>query len=267
MIAASLRRVRTSVLWLAGPADFLWRLSRGRGQLPPLWLRRHAGPVRSFERAAAGMAGLLDEFGLLRETDTVLDAGCGAGAMVPELVRRLSPAGRYVGFDVHAPSIRWCRRRYAGDPRLRFEIAKIASAYGSPRGDPASRFRFPASDAEADLVLAKSLFTHLERPEAGHYLSEIRRVLRPGRAALVTTFLFDEADPAMDRVRREFPFEDPRGRLRYKSRLRPTAAVAYRRTDFYGMVEEAGLRVQWMVPGFFPGSSPLTGQDTLLLGH
>jgi SAM-dependent methyltransferase len=267
MIADALRRARTTLLWLAGPADFVWRLSRGRRRLPPVWLRRHAGPVRGFERAAADMAGLVDQFGLLRESDTVLDAGCGAGAMVPELLRRLSPAGRYVGFDVHAPSIRWCRRRYAGDPRLRFEMAAIASPYGSPTGEPASHFRFPASDAEADLVLAKSLFTHLERPEACRYLSEIRRVLRPGRAALVTTFLFDGDGPTMDLVRREFPFEDPRSRRRYRSRLRPTAAIAYPRADFDGMVEEAGLRVQWMVPGFFPGSSPVTGQDTLLLGH
>jgi SAM-dependent methyltransferase len=212
------------------------------------------------------MAALVDRLGLLREADTVLDAGCGAGAMVPELRRRLSPAGRYVGFDVHAPSIRWCRERYAGDPRLRFEIAAIASPYGSPMGAPASRFRFPLPDAEADLVLAKSLFTHLERPEACRYLSEIRRVLRPGRAALVTAFLFDEDGPAMGPVRREFPFEDPPTRMRHRSRLRPTAAIAYRLADFTGMVEEAGLRVQWMVPGFFPGSSPVTGQDTLLLG-
>jgi SAM-dependent methyltransferase len=209
MIVDALRRARTTLLWLAGPADFLWRRSRGRGRLPPLWLRRHAGPVRSFERAAAEMAALVDQLGLLRVTDTVLDAGCGAGAMVPELLRRLSPAGRYVGFDVHVPSIRWCRGRYAGDPRLRFEVAAIASPYGSGMGAPASGFRFPISDAAADLVLAKSLFTHLERPEASRYLSEIRRVLRPGRAALVTTFLYDEDGPAMELVRREFPFEDP----------------------------------------------------------
>ena len=55
--------------------------------------------------------------------------------------------------------------------------------------------------------------------------------------------------------------------MRYRSRRRPTAAVAYSRTELEALIEGAGLRVQWMRPGFFPGGSPITGQDTLLLGH
>jgi SAM-dependent methyltransferase len=221
------------------------------------------------------MVGLLEELGLLPppEPGTVLDAGCGAGAMAAALAGRLGETGRYVGFDVHAPSIRWCRRRFASDPRLRFEIAAVASPYGSSRGAPATGYRFPVEDGGATLVLAKSLFTHLTRDDAAHYLREIRRSLRPGSPALVTAFLFDPSDPAMYGVRREFPYEDTdstaaRGSpVRFKSRLRPTAAVAYSRDAFEALVEQAGLRVQWLRPGYYPGGTPVTGQDTLLLGH
>lgn len=266
MIGDLARSARTGLLRLAGPADWLWRRAAGRAGQPPLWLRRHTGPVRDFESSAAAMAAWLDELRLLPKSGTVLDAGCGAGAMVPQLLRRLGADGRYVGFDVHAPSIRWCRRRYASDPRLRFELADVASAYGSSRGTPASRYAFPVEDGGAELILAKSLFTHLNREDAAHYLRETRRALAPGRAAVVTAFLFDETGPAMALVRREFPFDDGRGRIRFRSRLRPTAAIAYSRDEFYALVEEAGLRVQWLRPGFFPGASPVTGQDTLLLG-
>jgi SAM-dependent methyltransferase len=267
VIADLLRSGRAAALWLAGPVDRLWRQSRGRSAQPPLWLRRHTGPLRDFARSAAATAELIDALGLLGADGRVLDAGCGAGAMVPEISRRLGEAGRYVGFDVHAPSIRWCRRQYASDPRLRFELAAVASAYGSARGRPASGYRFPIEDGGATLVLAKSLFTHLGREEAAHYLCEVRRALSPGSPALVTAFLFGETGAQAPLVRREFPFEDEGGRVRYRSRMRPTAAVAYARSEFEGLVERAGLRVQWLRPGYYPGTSPVTGQDTLLLGH
>ncbi len=154
------------------------------------------------------------------------------------------------------------------DPRLRFETAAVASAYGSSRTGSADAYRFPVEDAGAGLILAKSLFTHLRRADAAHYLREMRRALSPGHAAVVTAFLFDDTGTGMDLVRREFPFsEDEEGRIRFRSRLRPTAAVAYAKSEFVALVEQAGLRVQWLRPGYFPGSSPVTGQDTLLLGH
>ena len=85
---------------------------------------------------------------------------------------------------MHAPSIRWCRRRYGADPRLRFETAagrlriRVVARTGS-----ADAYRFPVEDAGASLILAKSLFTHLRRADAAHYLREMRRALSPGHAA------------------------------------------------------------------------------------
>ena len=161
MIGEALRRGRNAAYRLASPADRLWRRLVGKPALPPLWLRRHTGAVARFESAARDTAQFLDSLGLVEQGHRVLDIGCGAGAMVPEFARRIGSGGRYVGFDVHAPSIRWCRERYAGDPRLAFELAEVASAYGASSGPPASSYRFPVGDAEADLVLAKSVFTHL----------------------------------------------------------------------------------------------------------
>ncbi len=267
MISDALVRARTLAYRLAGPAERAWRNASGKDPLPPLWLRRHTGPVARFESAARETAQFLDRLGLVHAEDCVLDIGCGAGAMVPEFARRLGPKGRYVGFDVHAPSIRWCREHYAGDARLAFELAAVASAYGSPSGPSATSFRFPLGDGQARLVLAKSVFTHLLEPEARHYLSETRRVLEPGSAAVVTAFLFDASAPGLPLVHRAFPFGDASGLVRWRLRTRPAAAVAYEKSRFERMVEAAGLRVQWMSPGYFPGTGRVTGQDTLLLGR
>ena len=59
----------------------------------------------------------------------------------------------------------------------------------------------------------------------------------------------------------------PTGTVRWRSAMRPTAAVAYDRAIFESFVEAAGLHVQWIYFGYFPGSDRLTGQDTVILGH
>jgi SAM-dependent methyltransferase len=260
-----LRLLRTAALRIAGPLDRIGRSVRGKADLPPLWLRRHTGAVSRFESAAREMASLLDSLGVLGETDAVLDVGCGAGAMTSALARRIGPNGRYVGFDVHSPSIRWCRKRYRKDPRLSFEIAPIASPYGHRSGREATSYRFPMEDAGAGFILAKSVFTHLLEPEARHYLREVRRTLRSGRAAVVTTFLFDARPPGRKAAGIAFPFGDER--VRQRSAGRPTAAVAYERIVFERMVRDAGLSVVWMSSGFFPGADRPRGQDILVLGH
>lgn len=254
------RAARTALLWTLGPAEALVRRLQGRGSLPPLWLRRHVGPVASFESAARDTEALLDRHAAVRPGDLVVDLGCGCGAMVPAFAERIGAAGRYLGIDVHGPSLGWCRRRWAEDPRLTFARATMASPYGgapSPMGRDAP-YRVPADGGTVGLVLAKSLFTHLLEPQARSYLAEIRRLLAPGRRALVTAFLFAGETPA-------FPHGDDRVRVRLASR--PEAAVAYRRELFEGMVEEAGLRIVERIDGFFPGDAPrLDGQDVLVLG-
>jgi SAM-dependent methyltransferase len=256
------RGVRTAALWLLGPADLLVRRLNGRADLAPLWLRRHAGPVHHFESAARSMEETLQGLQLVPEDGQILEIGCGCGAMVPAFRRLLGTGGRYVGFDVHAPSVRWCRRHFAQDRRLRFELAEIASPYG----DPGSRrtvgeYRFPLDDASADFILAKSVFTHLLEGDVRHYLREIRRTLRPGRQALITAFLFDgTARPPA------FPYPEEDSPVRWLRPQRVQAAVAFEREFFEGMIEEAGLALRTLISGFWPGREAVPrGQDVVVV--
>jgi SAM-dependent methyltransferase len=251
----ALKTARAMALRLLGPVDGMKRLAAGRGNLPPLWLRRHTGPVRSFESAAREMTALVERLGLIASDDLVLDAGCGAGAMAPAFARLLGPRGRYVGFDLHEPSLRWCRRHFRADPRLRFEASR--------RG---ADCRFPAASGEAGFVLAKSLFTHLQENEARHFLSEIRRVLRPGAVAVVTVFLFEPGEGEA-RAAEFFPFVSPDGSARWRWKAQPESAIAFEKSRFLDMIAAAGLRFEWQSRGFWPGASVPRGQDVLLLSH
>lgn len=259
-----LRSLRTGAYRLASPADGAIRALRGLPRLPPLWLRRHAGPPSAFLSAANDTSGWLARLDLLRPTSRVLDVGCGCGSMVPAMAQALGPAGSYVGFDVHEPSIDWCRRAFRHDRRFRFEVAEIRTPYSTHgRSLAASAYRFPVADGAVDLLLAKSVFTHLLAAEVTHYLDEIRRVLSPNGRAFVTYFLFADLDASVP----AFPFpRTPREPVRWRVDRRPHAAVAYWKDDAIRRIAEAGLRVETFVPGFWPGNALLpAGQDQLVL--
>jgi SAM-dependent methyltransferase len=251
---------------MAGPFDYLLRTASGRAQAPPLWLRRHIGPLAGFERATGEITAMMAAYGLFTERAHVLDVGCGCGVMVPDLQRMLGPEGRYIGFDVHEASIRWCRRRYAADRRFSFEVARVHTPYSPQFTTPAAEYRFPVDDAWADFVLVKSVFTHLFEAEARRYLTEIRRALAPGGCALVSAFLLDPADaPSAGRVPvYQFPLGD--GPVRWMVAARPTAGVAYDHAHFSRVVANAGLEIRQRIRGYWHGGGVAPNlQDQLIL--
>ena len=217
-----------------------------------MWLRRHSGPIWAFDRAAGEIAATIAVLNLLQEDGSVLDIGCGCGSMAVEFQRMLGRSGKYVGFDVHGPSIRWCKKRFAADGRFRFELAELTTAW-SDGPDPIVEYRFPMNEAGADFVLAKSVFTNMLERESQHYLREARRVLQRGGAAFLTAFLLEDgrAPHAFRPAELTFPYgAHP---LWWRVKSRPEATVAYEKTHFLGMVEAAGLKVERLIPGSWSG--------------
>lgn len=201
------------------------------------------------------MTATIEQLDLVREGDCVLDLGCGPAAMVPSLARLIGAAGSYVGIDRHAPSIAWARRQFSLETQLRFERAE--------EGQP-----LPLGEATCGFVLAKSLFTHLLESEARRYLTEIRRVLAPGRAAIVTAFLFEKQSRTGSGQSSFFRACSPSGLVRMRSAVRPRSAVAFERGLFLSMLAAAGLGIGIDIPGFSPGDAdPPAGQDVLILGR
>lgn len=225
------------------------------GAVPPLWLRRHTGRLSDIADAQRGTDELFREWTLVREGDRVLDAGCGFGVLAGPLSRRFGPKGRYLGFDLHGPSIRWAQRSISSaDRRFRFVLTSPESR---------DEGRFPAPDGEADFVLAKSFFTHLPEPAARRAFEEIARTLAPDGRALVTAFLFEASHPPLAL----FPYPDAGSPVRWRWKSRPEAAIAFERVHFTRMLEEAGLAVEIFRPGFWPRADGLNAQDVLLVSH
>jgi len=268
LVFRALLRGRSLALRLAQPLDSLHQRLTGANDLPPLWLRRHVGPIAGYERARGEIAAYLACRAPIAPEHTVMDVGCGTGVLIPDVLHALGPNGRYIGFDVHAPSIRWAVRQYGSDPRVRLSVAELYTPYYSPRYKvAATEYRFPGADASVHRVVAKSVFTHLLEPEAAHYLAEIARVLAPGGLAVVSAFLLGIAErpqltaPAL-------AFDHPAGRARAARAESPTAITAYPCTVFTELLEDAGLRVVSRDLGWwFGGGSAPNYQDLLVLAR
>jgi SAM-dependent methyltransferase len=124
--------------------------------------------------------------------EAVLDFGCGCGRIARQLIQQRRRPDAYLGIDLHAGMVEWCRAHLAPRaPGFRFVHHDVHNPGLNPRGARAL-LPFPAEDGSFTLVAAWSVFTHLLQDQAVHYLREAARVLRPDGYLLSTWFLFDK---------------------------------------------------------------------------
>ncbi|HEV7669656.1 MAG TPA: methyltransferase domain-containing protein [Thermoanaerobaculia bacterium] len=133
----------------------------------------------------------------LRAHDRVLDVGCGSGALLGFLARRVRPAARWVGVDLSVGFLGFSTRS-----RPPVSIAG------------ASAFHLPFPDRTFDVLLSSHVLHHLPASELGALFSEARRVLRPGGRSLWWAFVRDSKPSAEARIRRRL------------GRARPPAEIA-----------------------------------------
>ena len=252
-----------------GPLDYLARVVNGKGDFPPLHLRRYVGPLRSFESSGAEFMAYLRLLAQLRPDEKVLDIGCGCGLMALQLKDFIGARGGYVGVDPHGPSINWCRRNIAAR-HTNFDFARldVKNRVFNPKGECAAEdFSFPFEDGAFDVVLLKSVFTHMRPAEVGNYLKEVSRLLADGGRCLATFFLLNERQEefgarGLNRLR----FDHGEGDWRYVYQHSPESAVAYREDYVTRLLDESGLAAATVMDGSWSGADDgLSFQDILLL--
>lgn len=186
------RRIRLGRRWaLRASLDFQDTWS---GRRNPLLPPRRMDLPSQISEIGERLVDLMIDLGRLAPDDAVLDIGCGPGRTAAALTRYLDPdRGRYEGFDVMPRSIDWCSKAISPrHPSFRFRVADLHNAQYNPNGSQAAcDYDFPYADAEFDVAVAASLFTHLRPFESRRYLEEAARVLRGGGRLLGTWFLLN----------------------------------------------------------------------------
>lgn len=102
----------------------------------------------------------------------LVDVGCGSGRLAAPISQYLT-RGKYLGTDVVTELLQYARKNMA-HPQFRFEVV--------------NGLTIPEKDEQADFVCFFSVFTHLLHEESYRYLTEAKRVLKPG-GKIVFSFL------------------------------------------------------------------------------
>ena len=183
----------------------------------------------------------------LRPDERVLDIGCGCGQMALHLEKCLDENGSYVGVDIHRPSIRWCQKNISRR-RSNFQFAHIDVrnlAYNPNATHRAETYQFPFDDRSFDLILLKSVFTHMRPPEVSNYLREVSRLLKSNGRCLATFFLLNEGQASLaSQGANAVEFKYGEGVWRYRLEQSPESAVAYDENYVMELLEENGLTLR-----------------------
>jgi len=238
--------LRAVALIAAEPIDYVSKLINGENELPPLRLRSYVGPLKSFRSSGVEFTVYLKLMCHLRPNERVLDIGCGCGLMALELIEYLDTTGKYVGIDIHKGSIMWCQRKISRKHQnFTFVHIDVRNRAYNPKGKQlAEHYTSPFEDGAFDVILLKSVFTHMRPDEVDNYLKEICRLLSDKGRCLATFFLLNQEQEKHSEdgsSELSFSFGDETWRYMYKNR--PEAAVAYREDYVLKLLSKNGLRL------------------------
>lgn len=242
-----LRTCRNLAYLSLGPLDYLCRLLNGKSDFPPLHLRRYVGPLRTFEASGAEFMTYLRLLVGLRSGERILDLGCGCGLMALYLRDYLDESGTYAGIDLHEPSINWCGQNISSrHANFQFRHIDVQSLAYNPQGKlDAKDVTLPYESGSFDVILLKSVFTHLRPAEVENYLKEVSRLLTANGRCLATFFLLNEqqrqlASKGLNEV--EFNFGDQQWRFVYQHS--PESACSYDEGFVLSLLEKQKLALQ-----------------------
>jgi SAM-dependent methyltransferase len=238
--------------------------------LPPMELRFMGEDDDKFNAIGDMIVADMIELCALRADAAVLDVGSGYGRVAHALWRREFEGG-YLGLEILRRHVDWCSEQItpASGGRLAFAHLDVRNARYNPAGATAAEdVTFDVADDSIDVAVLTSVFTHMYAVEIQRYLSELRRVLRPGARALTTFFALDETwREAQLAGQGALPMTHVLdAHCRYHNADDPLHAIGYTPAWIRGSAADAGLRVFAARLGGWCGRRGAMGyQDTFVL--
>lgn len=245
-----LKGTRTGLQILAEPIDSLARFMNYKKGYPPLWIRQKVGNLNDFEGSGGEYMAYLKLLCGLKQGDNVLDIGCGCGLMClkvnenPTLPEYIYP-GWYVGVDINKSLVKWCREHIFGS-NIEFT------------NNPLTDYK----ENIWDVILCKSLFTHLFKHEVEMYLSLIKRLLHPKGICLATFFLLDDKMP---KPKGRYTFENYEGDFSLERYHNPRAAIGYELNWVVDAIGSAGLTFDIHYGSWRGDNKGLSFQDIVII--
>jgi 2-polyprenyl-3-methyl-5-hydroxy-6-metoxy-1,4-benzoquinol methylase len=131
------------------------------------------------------------------ESLKIIDFGCGHGKLAPVSTFFTHPEGEYVGIDIQESYINYCRRKYSQLPRVRFHVSKDYNPFYPQRQSAVTENKSYGSDWNVppdsiDIVIALSVFTHLQEADAFGYINKIHTIIKPNALAILTCHIVEE---------------------------------------------------------------------------
>jgi ubiquinone/menaquinone biosynthesis C-methylase UbiE len=216
---------------------------------PPLRIRLHIGPFldpRLYRFAGERNVAAFKDLAGLKPDSAFLDIGCGCGRVARALTGYLDSRATYEGFDAAKKPIEWAQKVITRKfPSFHFRTADTFNKRYNPSGKTgAGDLMFPYEDNTFDFAFAGSVYTHMLPEEVTNFVTETRRVLKPGGTTFATYCLLNENTlPVVDAGKSMPLLIHKYGDCRVRSIADPAHFIAHPESWVRKLYEDAGLSI------------------------